>query len=171
MDAFSMMFLEHSLSGPIFSEMKFLSQTLFFDRRQVAKHLLEQIVPLVPKCVTVSCHLSDVSRLLLTPPNHNLHHPPPPFPRETSPTNYIYLPSGMAGPNLSVPFAEIVYPLSKVTHVDNISNDISDNLNYHQHKHLHLLDDIALLLVTESKSDVTAVSLKRTSTGVNVYYA
>lgn len=77
----------------------------------------------------------------------------------------------MAEPQSSVSFAESVYALSKVIHIDKFRNDISGDLNMNQRKHLRLLDDIALWLVTESKSDVAAVSLERRSAGVRFHYA
>lgn len=69
-----------------------------------------------------------------------------------------------------VSFAKSIYALSKLVHVDKFRNDTSLKLNEQQRKRLRLLDDIALLLVTESKSDV-AVSLERRSTEVHFYYA
>lgn len=76
----------------------------------------------------------------------------------------------MSEPQPPVSFAETVYALSKV-HVVKYCNDTSESLNDHQRKHLRLLDDIALFLVTDSKSDVAAVSLERISSGVRFYYA
>src|SRR6266516_6255915 len=40
-----------------------------------------------------------------------------------------------------------------------------------QSKHLNLLNGIALLLVTEDKSDVAAVSFRQTSTSIDFFYA
>ncbi|KAL0631007.1 hypothetical protein Q9L58_010143 [Maublancomyces gigas] len=77
----------------------------------------------------------------------------------------------MAESREAVTFAESVYALSKVVHIAKFRNDVSLGLNEHQRKHLRLLDDIALLLVTEPKSDVAAVALERRSSEVHFYYA
>lgn len=71
----------------------------------------------------------------------------------------------------SVSFAESVYALSKIIHIAKFRNDVSGDLSVNQRKHLRLLDDIALWLVTESKSDVAAVSLERLTGGVRFHYA
>lgn len=77
----------------------------------------------------------------------------------------------MAEPKPAVSFAETVYALSQVIHVVKFRNDISGGLTKDQRKHLCLLNDIALLLVTESNCDVAAVSLERVPSGVHFYYA
>lgn len=77
----------------------------------------------------------------------------------------------MAQPLSSVFFSESVYALSKVVHIVKFRNDIALKLSEHQRKHLRLLDDIALLLVTESNSDVAAVSLERLSSELHFHYA
>lgn len=76
----------------------------------------------------------------------------------------------MAEPLSPVSFAESVYALSKVVHVVKFRN-ISLRLSEDQRKNLRLLNDIALLLVTKSKSDVAAVSLERRTSQVHFYYA
>lgn len=76
----------------------------------------------------------------------------------------------MADPS-PVSFAEKVYALSKVIHVVKYHNDIASSYNAHQRMRLRLLDDIALLLVTESSSDVAAVSFQRHQAGVVFWYS
>lgn len=70
-----------------------------------------------------------------------------------------------------VSFAEKVYALSKVIHIVKFHNNVAESYNDHQRKHLRLLDDIALLLVTESSSDVAAVAFERREAQVVFYYA
>lgn len=77
----------------------------------------------------------------------------------------------MAESRESVTFAESIYALSKVVHIAKLRNDNSKKLSEHQRKHLRLLDDIALLLVAKSKSDVAAVALERQLSEVHFYYA
>lgn len=72
----------------------------------------------------------------------------------------------------SVPsFDEKVYALSKIVHQVKFRNNRSDKYTDSQRKHLRLLDDIALLLVTESGSDVAAVSFEQRPTEVIFYFA
>lgn len=81
----------------------------------------------------------------------------------------------MSAPHTPITFAEKVYALSKVIHIRKYSDTtaLSNKLVGHQESlsHLRLLDDIALLLVTEGDSEVAAVSLERTETEVRFYYA
>lgn len=70
-----------------------------------------------------------------------------------------------------VSFAEKVYALSKVIQIVKIQNSAAETYNDHQRRHLHLLDDIALLLVTESSSDEAAVAFERRKAEVVFYYA
>ncbi|KAI9783099.1 MAG: hypothetical protein M1839_004268 [Geoglossum umbratile] len=87
---------------------------------------------------------------------------------------------------------ELVYALSSILHIRehvpgvpavtrrdyevirvpsrNVLYDIIVQTN-EQRKHLRLLDGIALLLVTESKGDVAAVSLVHTATSINFYFS
>lgn len=71
----------------------------------------------------------------------------------------------------SVTFDEKVYALSKIVHNVKFRNNRSDQYTTSQGKHLRLLDDIALLLVTESSSDVAAVSFEQRPTEIVFYYA
>lgn len=80
-----------------------------------------------------------------------------------------YLP-GMAQQN-SVTFDEKVYALSKIVHTVKFRNNRSNQYTTSQRKHLRLLDDIALLLVTESGSNVAAVSFEQRPTEIVFYYA
>lgn len=68
-------------------------------------------------------------------------------------------------------FNEKVYALSKIVHRVKFRNNHSEKYTPSQRKHLRLLDDIALLLVTESSSDVAAVSFERRSTEIIFYFA
>lgn len=79
----------------------------------------------------------------------------------------------MSAPHTPITFAEKVYALSKVIHIHKNSNTtaLSHGLVGHREKHLRLLHDIALLLVTGGDSDVAAVSLERTETEIRFYYA
>lgn len=70
-----------------------------------------------------------------------------------------------------VSFAEKVYALSKVVHIVKFRNDAAATHDDHQRKHLRLLDDIALLLVTGSSSDAAAVSFERRCDEVVFHYA
>lgn len=69
------------------------------------------------------------------------------------------------------PFDEKVYALSKIVHRVKFRNNRSENYTLSQRKHLRLLDDIALLLVTESGSDVAAVSFEQRPTETIFYFA
>lgn len=68
-------------------------------------------------------------------------------------------------------FDQKVYALSKIVHQVKLRNNLSEKYTPSQRKHLRLLDDIALLLVTESGSDVAAVSFEQLPTEVIFYYA
>lgn len=112
--------------------------------------------PLSSSSLLISRPFLSASHIPHTPPSTKILRNPSPI---------------MSEPHPPVSFDESVYALSKVVHVVKDHNDMSDNLNDHQRKRLRLLNDIALLLVTESKSDVAAVSLERISSGVRFYYA
>lgn len=71
----------------------------------------------------------------------------------------------------SLTFDEKVYALSKIVHKVKFRNNRSEKYTSSQRKHLRLLDDIALLMVTESGSDVAAVSFEQRATEVNFYFA
>lgn len=92
----------------------------------------------------------------------------PPFP-SASPTFITKWPI-MADPSTAT-FAEKVFALSKVIHTVKFRNEIAATYTDHQQKQLRLLDDIALLLVTEPSSDVAAVSFERREEEVLFYYA
>lgn len=68
-------------------------------------------------------------------------------------------------------FDEKVYALSKIVHQVKFLKNRSDEYTPLQRKHLGLLDDISLLLVTESPSDVAAVSFEQRPTEIIFYYA
>lgn len=68
-------------------------------------------------------------------------------------------------------FDQKVYALSKIVHRVKFQNNRSDHYTTTQRKHLRLLDDIALLLVTQSASDVAAVAFEQRQGTVVFYYA
>ena len=65
---------------------------------------------------------------------------------------------------------ELAYALSETRYVREHAPTVPI-LSDIQRKHLDLLDGIALLLVTEHRSDVAAVSFLHTSTSIEFYYA
>lgn len=76
----------------------------------------------------------------------------------------------MADPS-TVPFAEKVFALSKVIHTVKFWNEVAATYTDHRQKHLRLLDDIALLLVTDPSSDVVAVAFERRQEEVPFHFA
>lgn len=68
-------------------------------------------------------------------------------------------------------FADQLCALANITHIRDYSPTIARKALPDQEKHLLLLDSIALLLVTEEKSDVAAVMFEQTTHGVIFYYA
>jgi len=72
---------------------------------------------------------------------------------------------------MSIEFdGQAVYALSCVRHIRQ-NFPLVPTLSGHQKKHLSLLDGIALLLVTDVKGDVAAVSFLHTKTSIEFYYA
>lgn len=69
-----------------------------------------------------------------------------------------------------VPFNEQLSALSSITHIRDYSPTVCRKPFPDQAKHLRLLDAIALLLVTEEKSDVGAVMFEQTPTQVIFYF-
>ncbi|KAH0556571.1 hypothetical protein GP486_005574 [Trichoglossum hirsutum] len=65
---------------------------------------------------------------------------------------------------------QLVYLLSNLQHIQQHIPSVPEPKG-NQKKHLNLLDRIALLLVTEDKGDVAAVSFVHTSTSIEFYYA
>ena len=65
---------------------------------------------------------------------------------------------------------ELIYALSSVLRVRERA-PTQPLIHNPQMKHLSLLDGIALLLVTEDKADVAAVSFLQSSTSIEFYYA
>jgi hypothetical protein len=65
---------------------------------------------------------------------------------------------------------QLVYLLSNLRHIRQHVPSVPEP-TANQRKHLNLLDGIALLLVTEGKGDVAAVSFVHTSTSIEFYYA
>lgn len=102
-------------------------------------------------------------------PSHlYLHYIPPPVPHNIEMTSSTAIPPG---PSSWLPsFDEQVYTLSKVDHIRQYNVPRPD-YTIHQEKHLRLLDCLALLLVTQGKSDVAAISFEQTSDCVTLYYA
>lgn len=71
----------------------------------------------------------------------------------------------------TVSFANQVCTLANITHVRDYFPTIARKSFPDQEKHLRLLDSIALLLITEAKSDVAAVMFEQTPHEVNFYYS
>src|SRR6266487_2600984 len=67
-------------------------------------------------------------------------------------------------------FDKLLFALSSISHICGHAPTKSTGAAQ-QRKHLSLLDGIALLLVTEDKADVAAVSFLQTSTSIEFYYA
>lgn len=65
-----------------------------------------------------------------------------------------------------VPFDEQLYALASVTHTHNHCTTVPGTSTKEQTGHLPLLNDITLLLVTHSKSNVAAVSSSRRLIGL-----
>ncbi|KAI9768215.1 MAG: hypothetical protein M1840_005045 [Geoglossum simile] len=65
---------------------------------------------------------------------------------------------------------ELVYALSSILHIREHVLGVPARTN-EQRKHLRLLNGIALLLITESKGDVAAVSLAHTATSIRFYFS
>src|SRR5271156_2873240 len=65
---------------------------------------------------------------------------------------------------------ELAYALSETRYIRQHAPTVPI-LSDIQRKHLNLLDGIALLLVTEDRSDVAAVSFLHTSKSIEFYYA
>lgn len=70
-----------------------------------------------------------------------------------------------------VPFSDQLCALASITHIRDYSPTVSRKSFPDQEKHLRLLDAIALLLVTEEKSDVAAVMFAQTPTQVTFYFS
>lgn len=70
-----------------------------------------------------------------------------------------------------VPFAEQLYVLANITHVRDYSPTVPDTNSPEQQKHLRLLDDIALLLITQATSDVAAVTFEQTPNAIVFYFS
>jgi hypothetical protein len=66
---------------------------------------------------------------------------------------------------------ELVYALSCVRYIREHAPAKPAEITATQRKHLNLLDGIALLLVTEDKSDVAAASFLQKSKTINFFYA
>jgi hypothetical protein len=74
--------------------------------------------------------------------------------------------------NSSVKFEDdLVYAVSPIRYIREHAPTVVRIRDERRKKHLHLVDAIALLLVTEDKSDVAAVSCTRTPTSIRFYYA
>lgn len=71
----------------------------------------------------------------------------------------------------TVPFTDQLFALANITHIRDYYPTVSHKSVPDQEKHLRLLDGIALLLVTEAKSDVAAVMFEQTPSQVTFYYA
>src|SRR5436190_14282115 len=67
-------------------------------------------------------------------------------------------------------FDKLLFALSSISHIRGHAPTES-SLAAQQRKHLSFLDGIALLLVTEDKADVAAVSFLQTPTSIEFYYA
>lgn len=73
---------------------------------------------------------------------------------------------------VSVSFAEQLYALASASPTQTYSRvDILGRYAQERYKHLRLLDDIALLLVTDQSADVAAVALRRTPHEVIIYFS
>lgn len=66
---------------------------------------------------------------------------------------------------------EHVYALSKLSHIHKSAPTQRKTMGLEESKHLRILDGIALLLVTEDKGDVAAVTFTQTTSTINVCYA
>src|SRR5947207_2424071 len=74
--------------------------------------------------------------------------------------------------NSSVHFEDkLVYTLSSIRYIREYAPTAPKVTDDQIKTHLSLLDGIPLLLVTESKADVAAVSFLRTNTSIQFYYA
>lgn len=71
----------------------------------------------------------------------------------------------------TVPFTEQLFALANITHIRDYYPTVSHKSVPDQEKHLRLLDGIALLLVTEAKSDVAAVMFEQTPSQITFSYA
>lgn len=98
--------------------------------------------------------------LPLLPPFSPTSSPSPPFPTTI-----------MALPQTSVSFGEQLFVLATIIHVRDYRPTVSPTSTTTEHtKHMNLLDDIALLLVTQGSSDVAAVIFEQTSHEIIFYY-
>lgn len=77
----------------------------------------------------------------------------------------------MSSSKISVPFADQLFVLANITHVRDSRPTISTTPFSENPKHLRLLNHIALLLVTEEKSDVAAVMFEQKSHEINIFYS
>lgn len=78
----------------------------------------------------------------------------------------------MSLPPPNVSFGEQLFVLATITHIREYHQTISPTTTMTEHqKHMKLLDDIALLLVTQGNSDVAAVMFEQTSHEIIFYYA
>lgn len=77
----------------------------------------------------------------------------------------------MSSSKISVPFADQLFVLANITHVRDSRPTISTTPFSENRKHLRLLNHIALLLVTEEKSDVAAVMFEQKSHEINIFYS
>ena len=66
---------------------------------------------------------------------------------------------------------EHVYALSRLSHIHKNVPTKPKTMGIEERKHLKILDGIALLLVTEAKGDVVAVSFTQTTSTITVNYA
>lgn len=68
-------------------------------------------------------------------------------------------------------FGEQLFVLATITHVRDYRPTVSPSPPTEREKHLRLLDDIALLLVTQGSSDVASVMFEQKSHEIIFYYA
>lgn len=77
----------------------------------------------------------------------------------------------MSSSTIPLPFADQLFVLANITHVRDYCPTISTTPISDNRKNLRLLDHIALLLVTEEKSDVAAVMFEQKSHEITFYYS
>lgn len=77
----------------------------------------------------------------------------------------------MLSSKTSLSFADQLFVLANITHVRDYSPTISTTPILDNRKNLRLLDHIALLLVTEEKSDVAAVMFQQKPHEINFFYS
>lgn len=77
----------------------------------------------------------------------------------------------MFAPQTPIPFGEQLFVLANITHIRDYRRTVSPSRTSEHERHLRLLNNMALLLVTQGSSDVAAVMFEQTSHEIIFYYA